>query len=180
MATGSSTRLQRRPVNSNERLANERLWIEQVAASCLPGSDYQEWIALRSTHRFMAFEGKKLLLWRLLNGKPVVEQTYTFLQFVADNEFGAECVLLDASGKEFVVNHAPEKLAQGVYLWMPFYSDVQFIKLPGHSKYTLYFSTMLKMPRNPQLKVEGSLYLSETKAFAAMWPDFYCGVPANV
>lgn len=166
-----STPLRNQPKNLDERLSNERSWTDAAASAALEGSELIEWMSLRSTHRFMAFRGKQLFVWRQSNGVPEILRGLEVDDIEIHPEDGFTVTLFDQHDREFTVTHIPTRIDEGIYLWMPYYNDVQFVKRPETNEFSVSFSMMCRMPRNPSLRSEGALHISERKSLLELWPD---------
>lgn len=166
-----STPLRNQPKNLDERLSNERAWTDAAASANLEGAELIEWMSLRSTHRFMAFQGKQLFVWRQNNGVPEIVRGLEVEDLELHPEAGFAATLFDHEDRMFTVTHVPARVDEGIYLWMPYYNDVQFVKRQETNEFAMYFSMMCRMPRNPSLKSEGALHISERKSLLALWPD---------
>lgn len=166
-----STPLRRQPANLDERLSNERVWTDFAASDNLEGDELIEWMSLRSTHRFLAFQGKQLFVWRQRNDVPEIVRSLEVDDVELHPKEGFTATLFDQTDREFTVRHTPARIDEGIYLWLPYYNDVQFVKRKENDEFGVYFSMMCRMPRNPSLKSEGSLHISERKALLDLWPD---------
>lgn len=154
----------RPPRDVNERLINERVWSEAAAADDLDSQAYQEWLGLRSTHRFVACRGKKLILWRCGAGTAKIVKSFV-IDEIGLAWAGMLACLQDSSGARVTVGHSPARLAEGVFLWLPYYNDVQFLQ--GNM---LKFSMVCRQRLNPSTKMPGTLFLSESGPFNDLWP----------
>ena len=162
--------------NFQDRLQKERDWTEEVAEAVLNGEDHMEWLALRSSHRFLAEIGQSLYLWEYIDGEPLVIETFFIhrLYFDAVSGFEAE---LESSNKDLdliVIGHYPEKLTDGVFLWLPYHNDIQVLPAPSDrasGEYLIKFALVQKTAAHPKSKQEGVFYLTDDRMLALCAKD---------
>ena len=165
MSNEPAARLHLPPELMAERLAHERQWSEDAAARHLTAEDYVRWKQLRCTHRITVFDHKKMVLWRVREGKIADTSLIRVQNFAADAR-GSTCEL-DLGGREVLVDHTPTRISDGVFAWLPFYMDLRFVPSgQPEGRRTVRFSLVLRMASNPEKNsVEGAQYLGEENVF---------------
>ncbi len=161
--------LRRREDAAKERLSQERTWIEDAASRDLSLLEYAAWTTTRCSHRMVLHKGRQVVLWQAKGGRPATSHQVAVGDFEASSQNGAQAVL-EVHGREVVVGHSPVMIAANLFVWLPFYTDLQRIPLreDGQQKITR-FSLITRAVSNPlEAMVEGAFYLSQPSAFVAM------------
>lgn len=170
--TRSTNSLPRKPQNSDDRLFHERRWADMAAERVLNPDHYVEWLSLRSTHRFLVFPGKELVIWSQSENNVTVHEVLEVKDVHASATEGLSVTLLDGDQDEFLVGHDPFRLDTGIYLWVPYYVDFQYVKRKGRDDFCVYFPMVCRMPSNPERGTPDVLHISEMRAFEDLWPDY--------
>lgn len=166
MATGHAAPAGLSPELSATRLRLERTWAEGAASAELTASEYQWWSMMRSAHRFLLQIGQKVLVWKVFMQAATVQETWTVVDLDLDPVTGLAMLLQrDGDRKEVWVSHTPVLLAPGVFIWLPYYIDYQFIpKAEGESRH-IRFSALVRMQFNPNTREEQVNYIGDRHSF---------------
>ena len=153
--------LRRREEAVQERLIQERTWIEDAASRDLSPLEYAAWTRTRCSHRMVLRQGSHMLLWQAKDGRPAGQRTVQVGDFDASSHDGAQ-VSLGLGGREIVVSHSPVLLAPNLFVWLPFYIDLQRVPADaGTQDKVTRFSLIARAVSNPaEGVVEGAYYLS--------------------
>lgn len=152
------------PENASKRIKEERTVADIAAYSSLTGEQLAKWELCRSTHRFMAFKSKQLVVYRLDGAAPEILDTFTNTSLSIDLSRGLESTWQGLDGKEILVGHKPLEVAPGCFLWHPKHNTLEYVDWKGGK--SLRFSAMWRTAFNPAKKVPGHVYLIEAIAFA--------------
>lgn len=144
-----------------------KIWEERQFADGfslnLPQDAQQRWSTCRSAHRFMAFQSKQLVAYRLLFSEPQVHSVLTCVGLSADIKRGLASVWTDGDGKEFHVSHAPVEVAPSCFLWHVKHSGLDYVQYNG--EWNMKFSLAYRTRFNPTMMQDGSFYLLEKAVF---------------
>lgn len=150
--------------DQKSRLHEERAAADTSAHQNLPTDQLARWEACRSSHRFMAFAGKKLVAYRLLFLKPEVIDTFTCRGLDVGLTTGLSSLWeSEATGQQFWVSSTPKEVATGCFMWMLKYSALELVQHKGSQ--SLKFSLAYRTKDNPSAKVDGTVYLLEKAVF---------------
>ena len=150
-------------IDPQARLSEERS-VADINSQKLPVEQQSRWDGCRSSHRFMAFAGKKLVAYRLLFLKPEVIDTFTCRGLDVGLETGLSSLWeSEATGERFWVSSTPKEVATGCFLWMLKYSALELTDYKGSQ--SLKFSLAYRTSKNPASKVDGTTYLLEKAVF---------------
>jgi len=145
----------------------EREYSSALARRDLSPELYQQWNEGRSSHRFLAYQGKKLVCYTLAGDRPTVVKVLSCVAGELDLETGLSTRWV-TSDEVFTVTHSPSKVAEGVFMWHVFDGNVQY--MPHAGIFSTSLATAWKSPLNPSVKVEGVVYILEKTAFDATFP----------
>jgi len=147
----------------------ERHYADTHASIGLNDEQHAKWEACRSAHRFMAFLGKELIVYRIFLDKPEILSTLKCVDAGFDFRRGLYTVWKNQNNQEFEVGHVPVMVADSVFLWQVFDSNVQFTPLNG--KFSARVSIAYKMAKNPVTKQEGANYILEKQVFRTTFTE---------
>lgn len=151
-------------LDQKSRLLDERAAADTNAHQNLPSDQLARWEACRSSHRFMAFAGKKLVAYRLLFLKPEVIDTFTCKGLDVGLSTGLSSLWeSEATGQQFWVSSTPKEVAEGCFIFMLKYSALELVQHKGAQ--SLKFSLAYRTRTNPSAKVDGISYLLEKAVF---------------
>ena len=146
-----------------QRIQEERTAADIAAYKNLSGEQLQRWERCKSAHRFMAFDSKVVVAYKLNGQNPEVINTFTSAGLSVTLENGLESVWTDSTGKILIVRHHPIEIAPGCFMWHPKHNTLELVDWKGGK--SLRFSAMWRTALNPNRKVSGEVYLSEKLAF---------------
>lgn len=139
-------------------LVEGRLW--QLHPEAL-----DRWAGCRASFRFLAYKGKELVIYDFNDNKPVIKNTLTCVDVSLSFSKGIESVWLDSNNKSYTLSTVPVEVAEQLFLWHTYRSDVQYT--PYNQVYSLRFSMLLRSRHNPAQKTPGFNYVLEKAAFNA-------------
>ena len=136
-------------------LVQGRLWqLAPEAASRFEGC--------RVSHRFMAFQGKELVVYKLFIGKPSVVSVLSCRGASLDFTNGISSMWATPD-RMLTVGHTPIEVAPSVFLWHTYHSDLQYV--PHKGVYATRFSMLFKAKHHPSVKIDGEIYIQERAGF---------------
>jgi hypothetical protein len=145
------------PADAERALVGELLWHLEPEA-------LDRWSACKSSHRFLSFVNKKLIVYKMVGGQREVVDTLTCLDVTMTNLGGFQSKWLSTLTCESIeVGAVPVEVHPSVFLWHTFYSDVRYQSYKG--KYTIRFSMLYKSRHNPKFLSDNSLYILEQAIF---------------
>lgn len=146
----------------SSRLSEERAKSELAAYVCLSKEELARWNQCRSTHRIMAYKSKEVLAFTVVEGKPVIEGTFTN-DSVSLSKDGLSSNWYDEHGDLFTVSHSPKEIFPGCFMWHPRHNTLEVVDWYGEN--SLKFSVVWRTEHNPGVLVEGKSYLMEKLVF---------------
>lgn len=170
MSSVTAAPLHRREENTRERLDQERAWIEDAACRDLDPLEYVAWTRSRSSHRLVVHKGRSLVLWQCSKEQPTEVSRVWVGDFEASSQNGSSTALT-VKDREILVGHSPVQIAPNLFVWLPFYVDLQRIpEQTGAQGKLTKFSLIARGPSNPHEKlVEGGYYLSNPSSFSSLF-----------
>lgn len=144
------------------RMREERA-IAYQNAQHLPEEVFQRWERCRSSHRFVAYQGKEVVAYRLLFLVPEVTNVFTCKGLDVSLTSGLSSLWEDRNGKQFWVSARPVEVADNCFFWMLKYSNLEYGDWAGQK--SLKFPVCYGTERNPQDKIDGIRYLLERAVF---------------
>ena len=117
----------------------------------------------KSTHRFLAFRRKQLVVYRLLFDTPSVVDTLTCEEAGFDLDKGMSSVWRNASNHNITVTSIPVEVYPSVFLWHTFNSDVIYQVYKGVRSGK--FSMLYRSPHHPKYRFENYIYIQELASF---------------
>lgn len=148
---------------SEESLAIERAFASQLARDSLTPDGVDRWEACRSSHRFMAYKGKDLIIYTLIDGVPKSKSTHSCRFLSVNLEDGFKSEWKTSTGGVYYVTHEPREVANGCFIWHPFSSCVQY---PEYNyRRNVRFSVCFKTTANPHTKRDNLTYILERSVF---------------
>ena len=123
------------------------------------------WNLCRSTHRWMAYSRKCLVVYKLLFDLPIViDKLYCeTASFDLDNGMVSRWVGLDQQVHEF--SSQPVEVYPAIFLWHTYYTDVQYLAHKG--RYSGRFSMLYRCNHHPEIKRDNTLYIQELASYEA-------------
>lgn len=151
------------------RLLEERSVADENAQKHLQADALKRWDSCGSAHRFMAFEGKEIIAFRLLFDTPQIIDTFKCVGLDTGLKAGISSLWKSQSKGNFWVSATPVEVADNCFLWMHKYTQLEFVTYKGAKslKFSMGYRTLL----NPTNKVEGPSYLLERSVFNSTYPS---------
>lgn len=143
-------------------LQRERQLVEMLV-NRLSQVEVDEWADCGSSHRFMAYAGKELILYNLLFDKPNIQDRLTCLKFSADADAGLSSLWRSESHGQVRIGHTPTRVFPMVFLWHVFGSGIEYV--PHNGRFGLRVPLALRTRANPNLAIEGATYVLERSLF---------------
>jgi hypothetical protein len=149
--------------DQSSRLREERQVADDNALRLSPDA-FSRWENCKSAHRFMAFSGKQLVLYKLMFLTPQIIDTLTCKDLSVTLAGGLLSVWESSTSKQrFTVGSQPVEVGSGCFLWMLKYSSLELSEHKGSK--SLKFSIAYRTALNPEVKVDGIQYLLEKAVF---------------
>lgn len=146
------------------RLREERLAADIAATQNLTTDSLNRWENCKSAHRFLAFQGKQLVLYKLFFQSPQISDILTCKDVKVSLVGGLVSVWESkSSGMLFEVGSTPVEVGNSCFMWMLKYSSVELADYKGSK--SLKFSVAYRTAVNPEVKVDGTSYLLEKAVF---------------
>lgn len=149
--------------HNSQRVHEERTAADVAAYKTLTKEQLVRWELCRSTHRFMAYDMKEIVAYRLVNGAPEVLSILTNAGVSVTQDGGLQSTWFNKENERFDLNHQPQEVAPGCFMWHPKHNSLELVDWKGGK--SLRFSTMWRTACNPAKKVAGKVYLCEKHAF---------------
>lgn len=147
----------------SQRIQDERTTADIAAYKTLSKAQLNRWERCKSSHRFMSFESKVLVAYKLNGSAPEVLNTFTSTGLSLTLWGGLQSTWKDSAGNVLLVSHQPSEIAPGCFLWHPKHNTLELVDWKGGK--SLRFSAMWRTAFNPNQKVSGEIYLSEKLVF---------------
>jgi hypothetical protein len=145
------------------RLREERA-VSDANALKLPLDQQLRWSECRSSHRFLAFSGKQIVVYRLSNSHPQITDQLVCKGLDVGLDTGLSSLWeSQESGTQFWVSATPKEVAPSCFFWMLKHSTLDFVEFKGTK--SLKFSMAYRTEKNPSAKVDGTFYLLEKPVF---------------
>lgn len=123
-------------------------------------------LSCKSSHRFMAYERKVLVVYDLIGDRPRVHNRLTCEGASLKLSSGLSSVWASSSDtQKVVVSHLPVEIAPSIFLWHTFNSTVTYTPYKG--VYTARFSCVYRSPHNPKVHKPDCLYVQELASYQA-------------
>ena len=149
--------------DSQLRLKDELKTTNSNAEKSLHPVAFLRWTRCNSSHRFQAYKGKSLILFKLNNGTPEIKDTLTCREVEVSFKGGLVTHWRSKSLGDFAVGAQPVELVDNVFLWMPKYATVALHEYREGTSATV--PVVWKTAMNPATKVDGIFFLMERRAF---------------
>jgi NDP-sugar pyrophosphorylase family protein len=150
-------------MQASNRVLDERYEADKSSLK-LSVEQQARWSACRSTHRFMAFQDKKLVAYSLLFQRPQIIDVFTCKGLDVSLNTGLSSLWESQNThRQFWVSATPVEVANGCFLWMLKYSSLEFVDYQDSK--SLKFSIAYRTVANPTQLVDGKTYLLEKAVF---------------
>ena len=124
------------------------------------------WAACRSSHRFMSYRGKQLVLFTFdAELKPQVVDRLTMVDATLTIGEGLSTQWLTGDDQKLTVGSLPKEIAPNTFLWTAYSSDVQFV--PHKGVYGVRLPLLFQSRHNISHPTLNSTYILELAAFEA-------------
>lgn len=132
----------------------------------LPPDAQERLIACRSSHRFMAYKNKILVIYSLIGDHPRVHDRLTCEAASISLEHGLSSTWSSStSGETLTIGHVPVEVAPNCFLHHTIYSAVDF--LPYRNIYAAKFSLVYRTQHHPKSYKPDCLYMQELASYQA-------------
>ncbi len=138
-------------------------------AERLPDLTKTRWDSCHSSHRFLAYQGKELVVYTVFNGRPTVLDTLVCRSVGLSTDDGFTSEWRTTSGALFSVSHTPVEILPYCFLWHAF--DCQVRYYPYNGKFSTSFPLMYRTRSNPTRMNEDHTYILEQGAFSAAFEE---------
>lgn len=142
---------------NDRKMQEQKLALEAV--NTLAAEDYKAWHDGKATCRAMAYVGKEFVIYRLVDGKPILVDSLICTGVSLSINDGLSSTWQAAEKGLIEVGHVPTHIYPGIFLWHTFLSEVQFI--PVNCQYAARFSVLFKCAEHPRDEVSDTLYIQE-------------------
>ena len=147
----------------NQRLRDERNTADSNAARLDPAQQ-SRWEVCKSSHRFQAFLGKQVVAYRLMFLLPEIFDIFTCTGLEVSLTGGLVSFWKSRNTEQvFRVAEIPEEVAPNCFFWMLKYSSLELTYHKGQK--SLRFPLAYKTELNPEVRVDGPIYLLEKVVF---------------
>lgn len=124
------------------------------------------WASCRSSHRFMAYRGKQLVLFTFdAELKPQVVDRLSLVDARMTLEHGVTTVWQTGEGLKVDVGPLPTEVAPNTFLWTAYSSDVQYAPYKG--VYSVRLPMLFQTRHNISHPTLNTTYILELAAFEA-------------
>ena len=136
----------------------------------LDADTLSRWDSCKSSHRFLSFVNKKLIVYELIGGCRVIVDTLKCQDVSMTNSEGFTSEWFSESTETVhTVSNTPLEIHPSIFLWHTFHSDIRY--QPHKGVYNIRFSMLYRSRHNPSIRQAGVLYILEQALYN---PD---GVP---
>lgn len=142
---------------------NERAHADTFASRGLLPDEFSRWEFCRSAHRFLAYKGKQLVVYRIWFDTPQVVETLTCQEASLSLLGGISSNWTTSSGQLIGASHTPVEIAPSCFLWHVFDSQVRFMS--HDQKYSVSLPLAYKTKSHPSTMNEDHLYVLEKAVF---------------
>ena len=141
----------------------ERIHADTFASRNLDPDSFSRWEFCRSSHRFLAYSGKSIVVYRVWFNTPQIVETLTCVEAGLSLLGGITTKWSKSSGEILSISHTPTEVAPSCFLWHVFDNQVRF--LPQGKKYSVSLPLAYKTKSHPSSVNEDHLYLMEKAVF---------------
>ena len=137
--------------------------LSDMLAATLGESQQMRWKQCGSSHRFLAYQDKELVLYTLQGKRPIVRNTFKCKSVNLSVSKGFTSEWEDRMGKHYPISHTPTEVEPYCFLWHAF--DCQVRYFPYRGVFSASFPLVYKTRSNPEKQNEDHTYLVERAAF---------------
>ena len=157
-------------ITPDERLKRERQWAETGAKNTLNAQDWKLWGAMKSSHRFFAYVGQILLMWRMKDkGQADVFERLRVTDFEACPINGSSVEVQTSDGTTYTIDHTPQQINE-VFFYVPRYCALEFFSRTGEAEPTLRFGLVIRMKAKPDSKQADTSYVTTIHDLTLLFP----------
>lgn len=153
---------------SEKRIVEQAVFANQLMTS-LPVATKDRWDSVNSSHKFFAHQGKEVVSYLLVNGKPSVTNVMTCETVEVSLPLGLTSTWSDNGGNILTIGYTPVEVEENCFLYHPKSSHLESVMY--HGEPSLKFSMLYSTARNPGSLRDGLYYLLER----AVFDDFIWG-----
>lgn len=157
-------------ITPEERLKRERQWAETGAKNTLSTADWKLWNLMRSSHRFFAYVGQTLLMWRMKEtGQASIIERLRVTDFNACPINGISIKVETNDGTTYTIDHTPQQINE-VFFYVPRYCALEFFTRTGEAEPTLRFGVVIRMKAKPESKTPDVVYVTTIHDLTLLFP----------
>lgn len=157
-------------ITPEERLKRERQWAEVGAKNTLSTADWKLWNQMKSSHRFFAYVGQTLLMWRVKDtGQADVYDRLRVTDFEACPINGISITVEKSDGTVYTIDHTPQQINE-VFFYVPRYCALEFFTRTGEAEPTLRFGMVIRMKAKPDTKQTSITYTTTIHDLTLLFP----------
>mgnify|MGYP000863730837 CR=1 FL=1 len=157
-------------ITPEERLKRERQWAETGAKNTLNAQDWKLWGLMRSSHRFFAYVGQTLLMWRVKEtGQADIFERLRVTDFEACPINGISVDVQTEDGTTYTIDHTPQQINE-VFFYVPRYCALEFFSRTGEAEPTLRFGLVIRMKAKPDSKQADTNYVTTIHDLTLLFP----------
>jgi len=143
--------------------------LSEMLAAKLGEPQKIRWKSCGSSHRFLAYQNKELVLYTLVDGQPIIQNTLRCKSVNLSVTEGFSSEWEDSRGKLHRVSHTPVEVGSYCFLWHSF--DCQVRYFPYKGTFSTSFPLVYKTRSNPEAQNEDHTYMVERAAFDAIFGE---------
>ena len=147
----------------------ERLNAKNFAVENLTQEQFSRWNSMGSSHRFLAYKGKELVVFTVLDGQPQISNTLICTAAGLSIEGGFHSEWETDTDGIIRIAHTPVEIANNCWLWHSFDCQVRF--QPYNGVYGVSLPLVYKQRSNPERINEDHTYVLERHAYQAMFGE---------
>lgn len=147
--------------------------LERFVQNGLSDTAIMAWGHAVTGHRFMAYEKKVLVVYSIVDGKPVIYRKLRCTGVQLSAEHGIESMWADDDhGRSIVLAHTPTEVAPGVFVGHTIYSSVEYTEHKAET-YGARFSMYFRSQKHPlYTRTPNVYYILEQTIFDDEFPGY--------
>ena len=146
-------------------LEKERTLADARARATLAADALERWDACQSTHQFMAFPAKQLVVCHHLFDRFNKLNTWRCEDFSFSKSAGISSQWEDENGKRMTLAYTPTEFAPNCFIWHAAYGRLESYPYGTKTSLSHRFGMLTRTLKNPRLAVPGIVYVYEKQTF---------------
>ena len=114
------------------------------------------WKSCGSSHRFLAYYNKELVLYTLNDSQPIVQDTLKCRSVNLSTSAGFSSEWINNAGATRTITHSPTEVGPYCFMWHSF--DCQLRYFPYNGRFSASFPLAYKTRSNPETQNEDHTY----------------------